>query len=167
MMGMTGGSEPWGTYGDNKQIHQEWGIDATLVEIPGRGTYYVWSCMSTWNGEDLQSLCIAPLKTGTSIGPWSVLSRPTEAWERIGIPVNEGPAGLNHAGKTWVAYSASFCKTPDYSIATLLWDGVSDPLLATSWTKSGGPLFRSAHGNYGTAHNGCVYLGHVYDDGTD
>lgn len=74
--------------------------------------------------------------------------------ERVEIPVNEGPAGLHHGNKTWIAYSASFCKTPDYAIATLLWDGTSDPLKASSWSKSKGPLFRSANGNYGTAHNG-------------
>ena len=149
---LTGGSEPWGVYGDNKQVHQEWGIDATVVEIPGWGSYYVWSCMA----DELQSLCIAKLFTPTSIGPFSTLSQPIEAWERIEVPVNEGPAGLYHGNKTWIAYSASFCKTPDYVIATLLWDGRSDPLKASSWTKSSGPLFSSANGNYGTAHNGYV-----------
>jgi len=149
---LTGESEPWGVYGDNKQVHQEWGIDATVVEIPGWGSYYVWSCMA----DELQSLCIAKLVTPTSIGPFSTLSQPTEAWERIEVPVNEGPAGLYHGNRTWIAYSASFCKTPDYVIATLLWDGRSDPVKASSWTKSSGPLFSSANGNYGTAHNGYV-----------
>lgn len=146
---MPGGAEPWGTYGENKQVHEEWGIDATLVDITGWGTYYVWSCMD----DELQSLCIAKLVTPTSIGPFSILSQPTEEWERIEVPVNEGPAGLYHGNKTWIAYSASFCKTPDYVIATLLWDGIGDPLKASSWTKSSGPLFSSANGNYGTAHN--------------
>ncbi|KAK5656622.1 hypothetical protein OQA88_4602 [Cercophora sp. LCS_1] len=147
---LTGGSEPWGPYTDSKQVHQEWGIDATLVEITGWGTYYVWSCTV----DNLQSLCIAKLVTPTSIGPLSTLSQPTEEWERIEVPVNEGPAGLYRGNKTWIAYSASFCKTPDYVVATLLRDGVGDPLKASSWKKSSGPVFSSANGNYGTAHNG-------------
>ena len=149
---LTGGSEPWGSYGDNKQVHQEWGIDGTVVEIPGWGHHYVFSC----EVGELQSLCIAKLLTPTTVGPIHTLSQPTKPWERVEIPVNEGPAGLHHGNKTWIAYSASFCKTPDYQIATLLWDGKGDPLQATSWTKSSKPLFSSANGNYGTAHNGHV-----------
>lgn len=65
-------SEPWGTYGDNKQVRQEWGIDATVVEIPGWGHYYVYSCTA----DELQSLYIANLVTPTSVGPISTLSQP-------------------------------------------------------------------------------------------
>jgi len=151
---LTGGSEPWGPYDDNKkQVHQEWGIDGTIVDVQGWGNHFVWSCMTP---DELQSLCIAKLLTPTSIGPFSTLSQPTEPWERVEIPVNEGPVGLYHGNKTWIAYAASFCKTPDYAVGTLLWDGQNDPLKATSWTKSGGPVFSSANGNYGTGHNGCV-----------
>ena len=151
---LTGGSEPWGPYDDNKkQVHREWGIDGTIVDIQGHGDYFVWSCTTP---DELQSLCIAKLLTPTSIGPFSTLSQPTEPWERVEIPVNEGPVGLYHGNKTWIAYAASFCKTPDYAVGTLLWDGHNDPLKATSWTKSGGAVFSSANGNYGVGHNGCV-----------
>jgi GH43 family beta-xylosidase len=134
------------------RVHQEWGIDGTIAEIPGWGTYFVWSCMA----DELQSLCIAKLLTPMSIGPFSVLSQPLEPWETIEEPVNEGPAPLYHDGKVWIAYAASFCKTVDYQIGTLQWDGKNDPLKQTSWTKSSGPVFSSANGNYGTAHNGYV-----------
>ncbi|KAK4209116.1 glycosyl hydrolase [Rhypophila decipiens] len=164
---LPGASDPWdwGTrvYSDvdRTQVHQEWGIDGTVVTIPKWGEYFVWSCMtnstSTTQGqevEELQSLCISPLDTPTSIGQFYTLSQPLETWERVEIPVNEGPAGLYHGDRVWIAYAASFCKTPDYSIGLLAWDGVSDPLNSTSWTKSKGPVFISANGNFGTAHNG-------------
>lgn len=155
--------EPYGLGSDGTlkkspiQVHQEWGIDGTIVDVPRWGKYFVWSCMAaspTVGEEDLQSLCIARLVTPTSIGPFSTLSQPLEEWERVEIPVNEGPAGLYHGGRVWIAYAASFCKTIDYAIGTLAWDGVGDPLKAGSWKKSNGRVFSSANGNYGTAHNG-------------
>ncbi|KAK0614527.1 glycosyl hydrolase [Immersiella caudata] len=146
---LTGGPTPWGEYTNNQRVHEEWGIDGTVAEIPGWGHYYVFSC----ERDELQSLCIATMNNATSVGPISLLSQPLEPWERVEIPVNEGPAPLHHGNKTWIAYSASFCKTPDYQIASLLWDGESDPLEQSSWKKSDGPLFSSANGNYGTAHN--------------
>ena len=160
---LTGGAHPWESNfgGKPERVHQEWGIDGTIVEIPFPGRngnhYFVWSCEKPSEkdtDETLQSLCIAEMFTPTSLGPTHILSQPTESWERVEIPVNEGPAGLYHKNSTWIAYSASFCKTPDYQIATLKWDGIHDPLDKKSWTKSAGPRFSSANGNYGTAHNG-------------
>ncbi|KAM7198327.1 Arabinanase/levansucrase/invertase [Rhypophila sp. PSN 637] len=145
---LPGASDPWewGTrvYSDVErirvQVHQEWGIGGTVVTIPKMG--------------GLQSLCIAALDTPTSIGQFYTLSQPLETWERVEIPVNEGPAGLYHGDRVWIAYAASFCKTPNYSIGLLAWDGVNNPLNSTAWTKSKGPVFIPANGNFGTAHNG-------------
>ncbi|KAM7182868.1 Arabinanase/levansucrase/invertase [Rhypophila sp. PSN 637] len=158
---LPGASDPWDwgsrVYSDVDRIrvHQEWGIDGTVVKIPNWGEYFVWSCMTNSTTQELQSLCIAPLTTPTTIGQFHTLSQPLESWERVEIPVNEGPAGLYHAGgRVWIAYAASFCKTVDYAIGLLSWDGANDPLSASSWTKSQGPVFSSANGNFGTAHNG-------------
>lgn len=104
---------------------------------------------------DLQSLFIAPLTSPGTIGASSVLSRPTNSWERVGDPVNEGPAAMYHGGKTYLAFSASYCGTTSYSLGLLTWDGRSDPARESSWSKTG-PVFSSANGNYGTAHNGFV-----------
>lgn len=56
-------------------------------------------------------------------------------------------------GKTYIAYAASDCWTTSYQIGLLTYKGSGDPLLAASWTKTG-PVFSSANGNLGTAHNG-------------
>lgn len=78
------------------------------------------------------------------------------------MPVNEGAAPLYHDGNIWVAYSASYCWTANYSLALLAYDGSGDPLDSASWTKSDGPVFVSADGNYGTGHNGYVSLRILY-----
>jgi GH43 family beta-xylosidase len=63
---------------------------------------------------------------------------------------------MYHGGKTFIAYSASFCWTPNYSLGLLTWNGSGDPALAASWKKSSGPVFTNANGNYGPGHNGYV-----------
>ncbi|KAL3426394.1 glycosyl hydrolase family 43 [Phlyctema vagabunda] len=144
---LTGGATPWDAFSYTGVLYNQWGIDATVLRFT-TGNYLVFSCMS--NSE--QSLCIAPLKTPTSIGTVSVLSRPTQSWERVGAPVNEAPAALYHGGKTMLTYSASYCWTASYQLGLLTWNG-GDPTLSTSWVKTG-PVFSSANGNYGTGHNG-------------
>lgn len=101
----------------------------------------------------IQSNCIATLTSPSTIGPAHILSQPLEEWETVDTPVNEGAAPLYHDGQVWVGYSASYCWTADYSLALLKYDGVGDPLDRASWTKSEGPVFTSANGNYGTGHN--------------
>jgi GH43 family beta-xylosidase len=105
----------------------------------------------------IQCNCIATLDTPSTIGETHILSEPVEDWETVGAPVNEGAAPLYHDGKIWVAYSASYCWTANYSLALLEYDGAGDPLDSASWTKSQGPVFVSADGNYGTGHNGFVF----------
>ena len=112
--------------------------------------YFVYSCFSA---AGLQSLCIAPMNSPTSIGAHKILSEPTLPWETVDTPVNEGPAAMYHGGKTFLAYSASFCWTSSYQLGLLTYKGSGDPTLASSWTKTG-PHFSSANGNYGTGHNG-------------
>lgn len=107
----------------------------------------MWSCFS----RDMQSMCIAPMNSPTSIGARKVLSEPTLDWERVDTPVNEGAAPLYHNGRIFLAYSASFCWTPSYQLGLLTYNG-GDPTLMSSWTKTG-PFFSSANGNYGPGHN--------------
>lgn len=146
-----GGATPWDTYSYAGQLLNEWAIDATILRFPNKN-YFVYSCQRG----GLQSLCIAPMNSPTSLGAVSTLSQPTLAWERIGeFPVNEGPAAMYHGGKTYLTYSASQCWSPSYQLGLLTYNGQGDPLSSSSWTKSG-PVFSSANGNYGTAHNGCV-----------
>lgn len=138
------------TYGG--QLTTEWGIDGTVLNISNRN-YFIYSCFPRAN---LQSLCIAPMTSPTSLDLKSkkVLSEPTLPWERVGNPVNEGAAPLYHGGKTFVAYSASYCWTDSYQLGLLTYKESGDPLLASSWDKNAtGTGFKSANGNYGTGHN--------------
>lgn len=127
----------------------EWNIDGSYLELNGE-LFAVWSQFAP---DGLQSNYIARMSDPwTAVGPLNLLSQPVEPWEVIGQPVNEGPIALQHDGRTWITYSASFCGTEDYQLGTLEYLG-GDPVLQTSWRKSDGPVFSKANGAYGTGHN--------------
>ncbi|KAI1413519.1 glycoside hydrolase family 43 protein [Hypoxylon sp. FL1857] len=139
----------------SQRLTNEWSIDGTVVRFNQFGNYLAYSC---FHGVQYQSLCIQKLGNDNASlqGSIGVISQPTETWERSGTPVNEGPAALyiQDTGKTYIAYSANYCWTPDYCIATLEWDGKTDPASATAWTKSAGCVFSGGvNGHYGTGHN--------------
>ena len=134
----------------SNQLTSDWGIDGTVLRFSDRGNYLAYSC---FNGGSLQSLCIAPLTSPTTIGTTSVISTPTSTWETHSGSVNEGPAALYHGGKTYLAFSASSCWTNYYALGLLTWNGSGDPAKSSSWSKKG-PVLSSANGNYGTGHNG-------------
>ncbi|WP_219813997.1 family 43 glycosylhydrolase [Rathayibacter sp. AY1F4] len=147
------GDDPMGpyTYKGRPVPTDRWNIDGAYLELNGE-LFMTWSEFQPGNG--LQSNYIARMSdpwTATSTG--TVLSEPVEPWETIGMPVNEGPIPLQKDGRTWIVYSASFCGTEDYQLGTLEYDGTGDPVLASSWTKSDGPVFSKANGEYGTGHN--------------
>jgi GH43 family beta-xylosidase len=145
-----GGANIFDKYTYAGQLFNEWSIDGTVLRFPDKN-YFVYSCQRT----GLQSLCIAPMNSPTSVGAAKTLSQPTLSWEKIGeFPVNEGPAALYHGGKTFLTYSASYCWTSSYQLGLLTYKS-GDPTNSASWTKSG-PVFSSANGNYGTGHNGYV-----------
>ena len=144
---------PGGQGGSDKK--EPWSIDGTYLTI-GKGRYHV---VSAHNAKGIQSIQIAKLDTKAwKVGPWSIISSPTEPWEQADpVPhfpkaLNEGPNALYHDGKTWLSFSASSCGSPAYALGLLKYDGSGDPLKASSWKKSG-PALKSANGNYGTGHN--------------
>ncbi|KAF4556373.1 Alpha-L-arabinofuranosidase B-like protein 3 [Elsinoe fawcettii] len=144
-----GGRSVWDNYGDRQLVIGDWAIDSTIVRYNGYGNYIVWSCIDG----GLQSVCAAPLTSPTTIGRRGAITRPTNSWEDDGdFPVNEGPAAIYKNGRTWITFSANQCWSPTYQLGLLEWTG-GDPILASSYRKSG-PVFSSANGNYGTAHNG-------------
>ena len=147
-----GGDTPWDAFTYTGQLTNQWSIDGSIVRFNGFGNYLVFSCM---NGGQYQSICMAPMKTPTTAGAVTVISTPDQAWEQHGTPVNEAPIALYNAGKTFIAYSGSYCWTPNYSLGLLTWDGKTDPSKKAAWAKKG-PVLSSAAGNYGTGHNGSV-----------
>ncbi|KAB5588377.1 hypothetical protein CTheo_8178 [Ceratobasidium theobromae] len=120
-----------------------WAIDATILFLSS-GPYFVFS---SWDGDE-QCLWISKMNSATSVGNAVKISRPSNAWERIGGNTNEGPAAIYHGGRTWIIFSASSCAGTGYSLGSLELTG-SDPLSGSSWTKyDAGPIFKAAYGNY-------------------
>jgi GH43 family beta-xylosidase len=129
-----------------------WSIDMTVFEQRGR-RYAVWSGQEA--GSDQQNLYISAMRNPwTLAGPRTRLSQPELPWELHGAPkVNEGPEVVQHAGKTFLVYSASHCGTDEYALGLLTLTG-ADPLDATAWTKAPAPLFvkSAASHAYGPGH---------------
>jgi len=152
MHALVGGATPWDAWSYGAQMLNEWGIDGTVVRFANWGNYFVYSCQT---GVPYQSTCVRKLGSNyiSTIGGLSIISQPDQPWERAGTPVQEGANALYFGGKTYIAYSANYCWTPDYCVATLEWNGTGDPASASSWTKSNGCVLSSANGHYGTGHN--------------
>ncbi|RTQ48146.1 glycosyl hydrolase family 43 [Hymenobacter gummosus] len=132
-----------------------WAFDGTVLEQNGR-RYFVWS---GHNGQDgIQRLYISQMSNPwTLTGPRVELSHPEYNWELQGPPyVNEGPEILQHGGKTFLVYSASFCGTDFYALGMLTASSTADPMRPASWTKSARPVFspNPAGRAYATGHNG-------------
>ncbi|KAH7008943.1 glycosyl hydrolase [Ilyonectria destructans] len=109
------------------------------------GNYFVYSCIT---GVPNQSTCLRKLGDNkvSLTGSLSIISQPDQPWERSGVPVQEGPAALYFGGKTYIAYSANYCWTPDYCVTRLEWDGRTDQARPQAWKKSNG-FFMSTDGH--------------------
>jgi len=126
-----------------------WNIDGSVFVSTNGQLYFI--CSGSPSGT--QNLYIAPMSSPhTLAAPLTLISSPTQSWERNGT-VNEGPFGFVHNGRVFIVYSASGCWTDDYCLGLLTLSG-SDPLSASSWTKSG-PVFSKQSWAYGPGHN-CV-----------
>ncbi len=149
------GTDPLGPYTYKGRLFDPttdaWSIDGSVLQM-GDKLYFLFS---SWIG-NLQSIFIAPMSNPWTIsGNRVVISKPTLPWEQVGSPVNEGPVALQHDGKTFIIYSASFCGTPDYKLGLLTYNG-GDVLNADSWVKNPEPVFQRSdeNGVFGPGHNG-------------
>ncbi|MBA3874948.1 MAG: glycoside hydrolase family 43 protein, partial [Anaerolineae bacterium] len=103
------GTDPMGPYTYKARIFDKnndvWSIDGSVMQLNDK-LYFLFS---SWVG-DYQELFIAPMSN-----PWTLsggrvfLSQSKYPWEKVGLFVNEGPVALQHDGKTFIIYSASFC----------------------------------------------------------
>ncbi len=95
--------------------------------------------------------------------PWRIVSKPLLLtkpeydWERVNIPVNEGPAVMIDKGKIFLAFSAS-ATGPEYCVGLMYADENADLLDINSWTKLPEPVLTSDDltGEYGPGHNSFV-----------
>ncbi|MBE3041188.1 family 43 glycosylhydrolase [Candidatus Bathyarchaeota archaeon] len=154
-----GGASPWdGFEYAGAIVGDEWAIDGTVLKTDDFGNFFVFSC---FHGLPNQSLCIQPLGEDyiSVTGEVSILSEPTEPWELINTPVNEGAYALYLNGVTYLSFSASFCWSPSYCLGLLTWDGTNDPADRAAWSKSDGCEMSSANGHFSTGHNSFLQVG--------
>ncbi|WVQ75391.1 hypothetical protein IAR50_005011 [Cryptococcus sp. DSM 104548] len=148
-----GGADPLNTYaGPPVKLSDDFGIDGTILTYDS-SLYFLWSCHT--DNPSADDICIAPLTSPTSLdtSKQAIISSPTSSWEQQGGSINEAPQALYWDGETYVTFSASNCDSAGYSLGLLHLTG-TDPLDPASWTKTDGPVFSSANGEYGPGHNG-------------
>ena len=129
-----------------------WNIDGSVFAATNGQLYFIFS--GSPSGSQ-QNIYIAPMSNPYTLSGSPVqISAPTLSWETVGAPppVNEGPYGFTHNGRTFIDYSASGCWTDSYCLGLLALTGTNllDP---NAWTKSG-PVFSQEVGAYGPGHNG-------------
>lgn len=158
-------TDPFEFVGKITDPSDKWAIDGTVMQLGGE-LYFIWS---GWEGDTnvAQNIYIAHMSDPCTIDSERVcLSVPEYAWEMNGQPyVNEGPAVLQHDGKTFVAYSASGSWTDDYCLGLLTLVG-DDPLNPDHWEKSPTAVFRKrvgvaygpGHCSFTTAHDGSIWM---------
>lgn len=148
---LEGGSDPLGTYRCCGQLHTEgWAIDGTVLALDNGRLFFIWS---GWPGprNGRQNLYISPmLDPLTLAGPRRLLCVPNQHWERIGMPICEGPQVLMRNGSIFIVYSASASWTPDYCLGLLSYRG-GDLLNSLSWQKHG-PVFQQTEHVWGVGH---------------
>ncbi|MEO3750850.1 glycoside hydrolase family 43 protein [Streptomyces sp. B6B3] len=147
------GTDPMGPYTYKGQVDpygdDRWMIDSTYLTQDGE----LYLLHSFWEGGS-QNIYIAPMENPwTPSGTGVRIATPTASWEQSGSPVNEGPAILQHDGRTFMTFSASHCDTPDYKLGLMELTG--DPMDPGAWTKFPDPVFErdDAAGVYGPGHN--------------
>lgn len=129
-------------------------LDMTYFEC--NGTHYV--CWAQKVGESNVYLAtIDPDEPWKTTSKAMLLTKPEYYWERVSIPVNEGPAAMIQDGKIYLAFSAS-ATGPEYCIGLMYADVTADLMDIASWTKVETPLLTSEDliGEYGPGHNSFV-----------
>ena len=152
------GADPQGPYLDKGKISaptDRWAIDGSVLHRPNGSLYFVWSGWANLSPGP-QNIYIAPMSNPWTIsGERALISAPSNAWERVGWAVNEGPVALQKGAHTFIVYSASGGSTADYCLGMLT--NVDGNLLAPgSWGKSQGCVFARTDTVFGPGHNSFV-----------
>ena len=149
-------ANPFGLWTPRGMLETEgWAIDGTVLEHEGR-RYFIWS---GWPGSanSQQNLYISEMRNPWKLtGPRVPLTEPTEPWERVALPLCEGPQILRRGQRTFVVYSASGSWTPDYCLGLLSNDD-GKFLEPRSWRKRG-PVFSRTERVWGVGH--CCFAQH-------
>lgn len=126
-----------------------WAIDGTILEV-SKEFYFIWS---GWPGkvDGRQNLYIARMQN-----PWTLaterqlLCSPENDWERVAMPICEGPQILKRNGQIFIIYSASASWTVDYCLGMLATSS-HDVMNPDVWKKVG-PVFKKNDRVWGVGH---------------
>ncbi len=128
-----------------------WAIDGTLLVRDDGSLYLIWS---GWPGkmDGQQNIYIAPMQNPFTIcGERVLIAEPEHQWERIEMPICEGPQILKRNGKVFIVYSASASWTVDYCLGMLV--NTDGKLLnPCSWKKVAAPVFAKNERIWGVGH---------------
>jgi GH43 family beta-xylosidase len=145
------GTDPMGPYTYKARLKDstdDRSIDASVLQLNG-SLYLLFAARI--DGE--QRIYIAPMSDPWTLsGERVLLSAPTYGWEKQDRSINQGPVALQHDGKTFIVYSASYCGGPGYKLGMLTYTG-GDPLRTDSWTKSPTPVFQGTSEVFSPGHN--------------
>jgi GH43 family beta-xylosidase len=134
-------------HGQLYESHDAWAIDPDVFQVSTGALYVTFSAIGS-NGH--QDIFIAPMSDPLHTNGSSVqISTSDRPWEVVGNPVQEGPVGFQHGGRTYITYSGSSCATSSYAVG-LLTNTDGNLLNPGSWTKTG-PIFKYHSGVVGTA----------------
>ena len=125
-------------------------IDGTPMMLEDGRRYFLWS---GWPGKrnGQQNIYIAPMCDPLTIsGSRVVIAEPDQPWERVAMPICEGPQVLKRNGDTFVVYSASGSWTADYCLG-MLHNNTKDVLNPAAWKKHG-PVFKKTDQVWGVGH---------------
>jgi GH43 family beta-xylosidase len=145
------GADPRGRYRCRDPLQTDgWAIDGTPMILEDGQKYFLWS---GWPGKEngQQNLYIARMRDALTLsGPRVLIASPDQSWERVAMPICEGPQVLKRNGDTFVVYSASGSWTPDYCLG-MLHNKTKDILNPTAWKKRG-PVFKKTDQVWGVGH---------------
>lgn len=129
-------------------------LDMTHFEC-NRKHYVAWA--QNGGNSNVYLATINPDEPWKTTCPAILLTKPEYDWERVKIPVNEGPAAMIHDGKIFLAFSAS-ATGPEYCLGLMYADEKADLTDINNWTKLDKPLLTSDDliGEYGPGHNSFV-----------
>ncbi len=144
-------SNPCGRYQCAGQLETGgWAIDGTVLTVEDGRRYLFWSGWpARRNGQ--QNLYVAPMRDPLTVGgPRVLIAQPDQPWEKVAMPICEGPQVLKRNGDIFIVYSASGSWTPDYCLG-LLHNKTQNLLNPSAWMKHG-PVFRKTDQVWGVGH---------------